>query len=102
MIRHIVFVRMREDVDAAEIEAVLAQLAELAGVVPGMTGFVRGRNVSPEHLDRGYSHVFMCDFPDEAARDVYLDHPAHKAAAARLLAVTVGGADGLAVADFAY
>lgn len=37
-----------------------------------------GTNVSPEGLDQGYTHCFFVTFADEAGRDAYLPHPAHK------------------------
>jgi hypothetical protein len=99
MIRHLVLVQFRDDVPDAEREAILAQLGDLRAVLPGMVAFAAGANVSPEGLARGFSHAFSCDFRDAAARDHYLEHPAHKAAGARLVAATRGGIDGLIVVD---
>ncbi len=101
MIRHVVFVRFRADVPADESAAILAHLRQLAPLVPGMSGFAAGPNLNPEGLDQGYTHAFCCDFTDAAARDAYLAHPAHQAAAARLVAALEGGVAGLAVLDFA-
>ena len=100
MIRHLVLVKVRSDVPGAEVAAILAQLSDLRSVLPGMTAFSGGPNVSPEGLGRGFTHAFTCDFADAAARDAYLDHPAHKAAGGRLIAATLGGPEGLLVLDF--
>ena len=100
MIRHVVLVRIRADVGQAETDAVFLQLAALRTVLPGLKRFTAGPNVSPEGLNRGYTHVFTCDFEDAAARDAYLEHPAHTVAGARLVAAAEGGADGLIVVDF--
>ena len=101
MIRHVVLVRFREDVPAAEIEAIFEQLDRLRARLPGMKAFCHGSNVSPEGLSRGFSHVFTADFSDAAARDAYLAHPDHEAAGARLVKAAEGGLAGLTVLDFA-
>ena len=100
MIRHVVLVRFRGDVGPAEVDAIFGQLAALRAILPGLSSFSAGPNLSPEGLGRGYSHVFTCDFADSAARDDYLEHPAHKAAGARLVAAVDGGTDGLIVIDY--
>ncbi len=102
MIRHLVLVQFRDDVPDVERKAILAQLEDLRALLPGMVAFAGGANVSPEGLARGVSHAFSCDFRDAAARDAYLEHPAHKAAGARLVAATRGGVDGLVVIDFEF
>jgi hypothetical protein len=98
-IRHIVLVRFRSDLPEGEIEGVFAQLAALKAVIPGMIDCHASANVSPEGLTRGFTHAFTMDFADAAARDVYLPHPDHKAAGARLRAAAEGGRDGLLVID---
>ncbi len=99
VIRHIVLVRFDPATDEAERRAVLADLAALRGTVPGLRAFAGGPNVSPEGLARGYTHAFTVEFDDEAARDAYLVHPAHRAAGARLTRAAAGGTEGLAVVD---
>lgn len=100
MIRHIVLVRLDPSVAAAEEAAIFEALRDLQGVVPGMRSFASGPNVSPEGLAKGFTHAFVASFDDEAARNAYLVHPAHRAAGARLVAATEGGLDGLVVLDF--
>jgi len=99
MIRHIVFVRFPADARAEAIGALFRQLDDLRAALPGMLSFKGGANVSPEGLSRGFTHVFVADFADAAARDAYLVHPAHQAAGARLVAAAEGGIDGLIVMD---
>jgi Stress responsive A/B Barrel Domain. len=101
MIRHCVFVRFRADVPEAERDAIYAQLWALRDVVPGFLAMSHGPNLSPEGLHQGFADGFTIDFADEAARDAYLVHPAHKAAGARLVAALEGGRDGLIVFDMA-
>lgn len=99
-VRHVVLVRFATGTEPGEIEAVFDALANLKAVVPGMLGFDAGRNTSPEGLARGYTHGFVVDFADAAARDAYLAHPDHKVAGAALVALCEGGIDGILVLDF--
>lgn len=98
MIRHCVFLKFRADVAAEEREAIFAQLAALAGHLR-IEAMSFGENVSPEGLGQGFAHGFTMDFADSAARDAYLDDPAHKAAGARLVAALEGGIAGVLVFD---
>ncbi|WP_131117007.1 Dabb family protein [Lichenihabitans psoromatis] len=100
MLRHIVFAHLRADVPAHEISGILAELAALQQVIPGLLAFSAGPNESPEGLSRDYTHAFTVDFTDAAARDAYLVHPAHQAAGARLVSAVKDGPAGLAVVDF--
>jgi hypothetical protein len=101
MIRHIVLVRFRADVGAGERAAIFADLAALRRL-DGVLDFGAGPNVSPETAVRhGFGDAFWFDFRDAAARDAYLDDPAHRAAGARLVAAAEGGVDGIVVVDVA-
>ncbi|MGO9757807.1 MAG: Dabb family protein [Roseiarcus sp.] len=99
MIRHTVFVKFPADARPEAIGALFGALDDLRAVVPGMLSFHGGANVSPEGLARGFTHAFVADFADAAARDAYLVHPAHRAAGARLVAAAASGRDGLIVID---
>lgn len=99
MIRHCVFARFRNDVDAAERKAIHADLEALRQVIDGMDAVKFSANVSPEPFARGFTHGFTIDFRDAAARDAYLAHEAHQRAGARLVAALEGGTDGLMVFD---
>ncbi len=99
MIRHCVFVKFRADVPADERKAIYGDLAALVGQIDGLLSADFGPNVSPEGLGKGFADGFIMDLADEAARDGYLVHPAHKAAGSRLVAALEGGVDGLIVFD---
>ena len=86
MIRHIVLVRFPPAVDPAARSDVMAGLEALRETVPGLRAYAGGENISPEGLSAGFTHAFTMDFADEAARDAYLIHPAHVAAATKLVA----------------
>lgn len=99
MIRHIVLVKFPAGAGAETVDPLFRALDDLRGAVPGMLRFTAGANVSPEGLARGFTHAFVADFADAAARDAYLVHPAHQAAGARLVAAVESGLDGLVVVD---
>lgn len=99
MIRHCVFVRFRSDVSHEQKAGIYAELESLRELVPGFVGMSAGGNVSPEGVHQGFLDGFTMDFVDEAARDAYLVHPAHKAAGAKLVEALEGGRDGLIVFD---
>ena len=70
--------------------------------IDGILDFRHFDNVSVETpLVRGFIDVFWFDFRDAGVRDTYLDHPAHKAVGARVVAELEGGLDGVFVADLA-
>ena len=99
MIEHIVFVKVKAQTAVAAVAEVFEALAGLKGLVPGITRFAGGANISPEGLSRGYTHGFVVTFKDKAARDAYLPHPDHVAAAQKLLAIADGGVEGVLVLD---
>lgn len=99
MIHHIVLVKFRADVTAPERQNIWDDLAALGDIVDGLESAVFGHNISAEALARGYSDGFVMAFRDANARDSYLEHPAHKAAGATLVAALDGGLDGLLVVD---
>ena len=73
MIRHLVALRFKPDVSAADKEALYAQLAALDGHIDGILDFQHRRNVSVEGpLVRGYRDLFWFDFRDTGVRDAYL------------------------------
>jgi len=102
MIRHCVLVRFRDDVPATERAAIHTDLEALRPVTDGMGKVHFSANVSPEPFARGFSHGFVIDFRDAAARDAYLVHEDHQRAGARLVAALEGGTDGLMVFDLEF
>jgi hypothetical protein len=46
--------------------------------IPQVVSLEWGTNVSPEKLDKGYTHVFLGTFKTEKDRDTYLAHTEHK------------------------
>ncbi len=92
--RHVVLCAFRPELTTDEVDAVVAQFADLAATVPSVQSLEHGPNVSPEGLNDGFSHAFTVTFADAAARDEYLVDPVHlafvevlKPALARILVV---------------
>jgi hypothetical protein len=79
MTTHIVLLKPKPAVDAAAVERLRQALADLVGVIPGLSSFAWGANVSPEGKSQGYELGFVMNFDTEAARDSYLPHPDHVA-----------------------
>lgn len=98
-VRHIVLCQIKPDVQAADLDALWTELEGLRASVPGMGAVRAGIDTSPEGIGRGYTHAFTIDFESVIARDAYLVHPAHLAAAARLVAMCEGGSKGICVLD---
>jgi quinol monooxygenase YgiN len=79
MMRHVVLLKFAEEATPERREELAATFAELATQIPEVRSLEWGLNVSPEGLDKGFTHCFAIAFNDEAARDVYLQHPVHLA-----------------------
>lgn len=102
MIRHVVLLKFRDDVDRATRDDLFRALDGLRGHLTGVLGFHAGPNVSVEtDLIRGNHDGFWFDFEDEAARDRYLADERHRQVGARIVAHTIGGIDGVTVFDIA-
>ena len=97
MIRHVVLCRFKPDTD---VEAIFTELHELQNKIGGILAVKAGKDMSPEGLQKGFTHGFTVDFTDAAARDAYLPHPEHQKVGAMIVAAVEGGTEGLAVVDW--
>ena len=102
MLRHIVLIKVAEGVTPAEVDGVFEILAALKTKIPGIISFDAGINCSTESLNKGYTHVFMMDFTDVAARDAYLPHPEHQAIQSPLMEILADDEDKVLVMDFEF
>ncbi len=84
---HIVLIKVRADVAPEDVQRAFDTLAALQGQIPGLLAFRGGANTSPEGRTQGFTHGFVMEFADAAARDAYLPDPRHQAAAAGLRAI---------------
>ena len=97
MIRHVVLTKLRNVEDAVKI---FAALKTLKNQIAGIIAVSAGKDVSPEGLQRGFTHGFTVDFADAAARDAYLPHPAHQEVGAMIVGGAEGGIEGITVVDW--
>ena len=79
LLRHLVLFAFRTTSTPAEITELCAAFARLPQAIPGIAAFEWGVDVSPEGLQRGYTHAFLLTFASEPDRNAYLVHPAHLA-----------------------
>ena len=77
--RHVVLFKFKSGSSEETVRSIEKAFHELAVQLPFVTDFEWGRNSSPEKLDKGFAHCFIVTFRNEADRDLYLPHPAHKA-----------------------
>ena len=95
-IRHIVMFKFKEGLDPGKIDEIVAAFAELPNQIEEIVEFEMGTNISPENLGQGFSHCFVVTFQNEADRDRYLPHPAHK----KFVEVLDGRVDKVLVFDY--
>ena len=78
MLKHVVLFKFKEGTTPEKIKEVENAFASLPGKIDVIKGFEAGINVSPENRSEGFTHCFVVSFSNEADRDAYLIHPAHK------------------------
>lgn len=83
-IRHVVHFKFKAGADKAQVAKVVTEFAALKGKIAVVEALEYGTNVSPEGLDKGYTHCWIATFKNAADRDAYLVHPDHKAFVALL------------------
>ncbi len=86
-VRHVVSFKFKKDADPAAIAKVEKDFAALEVQIPFVETLEFGKNISKEGHDKGFTHIWIATFKNEADRDAYLVHPAHKAFVATLEAV---------------
>lgn len=79
VLRHAVFFRFKDSSTAEDLQSVIDAFAALPSKIDTITDFKWGTNNSPEAVSGGFTHCFLLTFKDEAGREVYLPHKAHKA-----------------------
>ncbi len=78
VLRHAVFFSFKKEATEAQIDTIVNAFLKLPTKIPEIIDFQWGTNNSPENLNDGFTHCFLLTFKDEAGRDAYLPHPAHK------------------------
>lgn len=102
MVRHIVLVKFKTELDEVTIVDIWRELHEIKNKVDGLLNIHAGKSESPEIMERGYMHGFTVDFATWDALAAYQDHPEHKKLGGRLVANAIGGIDGILVFDLPF
>lgn len=79
VLRHVVCFKFSPEATDSQINGLIEAFQNLPNDIPEIKAFEWGLNNSPEGLDKGMTHIFQLTFDNEADRDIYLPHPAHKA-----------------------
>ncbi|MGJ8529150.1 Dabb family protein [Maritalea sp.] len=99
MILHCVFCDFRDDVDAAEQQAILSELSEFSRGLDGVEKFDFGPNRDFEQKSLAFNAGFVIHFSNKAALEAYAIHPTHQALGGRLCDLCNNGANGIIVFD---
>jgi hypothetical protein len=78
-LRHVVAFKFNDGASAQQIKQVEDAFRALKKKIPQIAGLEWGTNMSPEKLNKGFTHCFIVTFKSEKDRDEYLPHPEHKA-----------------------
>jgi hypothetical protein len=77
-VRHIVMFKFKDGTTPEQVKAIEDAFAALPSKIDVIKGFEWGTDISPEKKADGLTHCFVLTFANEADRDAYLPHPAHK------------------------
>ena len=78
-LKHVVLFTFKASSSKASVDSVVKAFNHLYGTVPQVKNMEWGLNMSPEHLDQGFTHCFSLTFSNEKDLADYQLHPAHKA-----------------------
>ena len=95
-LKHAVFFKFKDDASPKAVKEVEDAFAALPAKIDTIKAFEWGRNNSPERHSHGFTHCFMVTFADDAGRETYLPHDAHKA----FVEVLMPSLDKVRVLDF--
>lgn len=76
---HVVSFKFKETATPQQVQEVEKAFQALKKKIPQIKSLKWGTNVSPEKLDKGFTHGFVLTFQSDKDRDDYLVHPDHKA-----------------------
>lgn len=77
LLRHVVCFGFKDSSSEADVQKVVDAFVALEDKIEFIVDFEHGTNVSPENLNKGYTHCFIATFKTAKDRDTYLDHPDH-------------------------
>jgi hypothetical protein len=77
-IQHVVSFKFKSSAKPEDITKVETAFADLKKKIPQIKALEWGTNISPEKLNKGFTHCWILTFASAADRDAYLVHPDHK------------------------
>jgi hypothetical protein len=77
LVRHFVAFKFKESAKPEEIQVIVEKFKALQTKIPFVISIECGPNISPEHLNKGFTYAFLVTFKNIADRDRYLVHPEH-------------------------
>jgi len=77
MLRHVVLVQLKEDVEAGSTEMLLEELSRLPGLIPDISSYSFGTDLGI--AEGNYDLGIVAEFVDADAFGRYVVHPAHQA-----------------------
>ena len=78
-LQHVVCFKFKSTATPEDIRKVEQAFHALQQKIPQIMALEWSTNVSKEHRDKGFTHCFIVTFKSELDRDIYLEHPDHKA-----------------------
>jgi hypothetical protein len=78
VLRHVVLFKFKDGTSGQQIRDIENAFCALPGKINTISDFEWGTDVSVENLQQGFSHCFVLTFRNEAGREIYLPHPAHR------------------------
>jgi hypothetical protein len=81
---HVVSFKFKASASPGQIKEVTDAFRDLKKKIKEIQSYEWGTNISPEKLNKGFTHGFVLTFKSDQARDAYLVHPDHKAFGALL------------------
>jgi Stress responsive A/B Barrel Domain len=77
-IKHVVSFKFKSSAKPEDIKRVETAFADLKKKIPQIKALEWGTNMSPEKLNKDFTHCWILTFSSVADRDAYLVHPDHK------------------------
>ncbi len=79
LLRHVVLFKFKDEASKAQVDKIVQAFGALPSQIPEIVDYQWGTDASIEGKANGFTHCFLVTFADDAGREVYLPHPAHKA-----------------------
>jgi hypothetical protein len=78
VMRHVVLFKFKEGTTAEDVRKIESDFCALPSKIDAIQDFEWGTDIGTQNLSQGFTHCFVVTFLNEADRDKYLPHPAHK------------------------